>query len=1017
MCRWLLSLLLVTAVASAALIEPALQEQMARVDGSERIGVVIALKDQLDGQAIIQTVKDKQQRWEMTVTSLKAMAERDQAGLISLLQAKAAAGKVTDIQSMWIVNAVYCEATREVIRQVANRDEVWFVQWNLIPTDDALAIAGNNPAARDVTDGAYTVEWNVQKVKADSVWYVYGYTGEGVIVGHIDTGCDYTHPDLSGHMWVDPNYPHYGWNFEQNNNDPMDAQGHGTHTAGTVAGDGTGGDSTGMAPHAQTMVCRTKTSLGSPLPDTVAENTVMNAMQFCVAPPLSPTHHAQLLTMSLGWLHSWTPRRALWRDCVTNVAAAGLPYFIANGNEGSSSPPDNVRTPGDCPNPYHHPAEPDGGRSGAISIGATTSSDDIASFSSWGPVSWTGIVPYDDYPYPPGLYKPDFSAPGENVTSCRLGGGYTQMSGTSMATPCAAGVCALILEKNPTLLPEDVSEIMQNSVLPLGTQPKNNTFGTGRIDAMLCIANTPAPGPFHDVALDRILAPAPKIDPLTPLAPVVVVKNRGTFPEPNVAVHCRVDSLGTAIYNQTSTITLLDSAGVDTVTFPNWNVGPGSQTYDLWFWHTYVPDTNHRNDTLRRQTITRGHDVSVAGMNIGGRVRANAIVTPRISLRSTDYTEHDFEAWCRIDSAGTQLYFDSTAVDSVPEQGMRSFEFPSSWSVGPSGAQYHVTMYHNCPPDQNRRNDTLQANTTATEQIRVLWIYSDYDVPDTTLGIRLVALGDSVEYFDGQTGTPTLEQLSAYDAVGAHSNYPYVSPDGLGNVLADYVDAGGGVVMANFSYTSGWEMAGRIMTGDYATINPGDNTHAASPLGWFNPAHAIMNGVTSVQDQFMAGGTFVSTAESVARWTDGRPYVAVSANQKVAGCNMYPGTYSYPERQGDWALVIHNALNFVAGAVSGVNGFDPLAPALHVALSAAPNPAQFRAVVNYAAPNAGSINISFYDQSGRLVRTLFAGRVKAGINQLVWDLKDNNGRRAAKGVYFCKLVAGDETLSRKLVVR
>ena len=146
-------------------------------------------------------------------------------------------GKVSDIQSFWIVNAVYCKATAAVIQAVADRADVWFVEWNLIPTKNALALAGAATAPADGTDNP---EWNVHMVKADSVWHVYGYMGENVIVGHIDTGCDYTHPDLAGHMWTDANYPYHGWDFENNDNDPMDAQGHGTHTAGTVASDGTG---------------------------------------------------------------------------------------------------------------------------------------------------------------------------------------------------------------------------------------------------------------------------------------------------------------------------------------------------------------------------------------------------------------------------------------------------------------------------------------------------------------------------------------------------------------------------------------------------------------------------------------------------------------------------------------------------------------------------------------------------------------------------------------------------------
>ena len=388
-----LPLVLAVAAASAGLLAPALRDKMLQVDAQQQVGVIIALNEQLDAEHIIQTIKNKQERWETTVSSLQAMASSTQAGLLSALRGAEAEGKVSDIQPFWIVNAVYCKATPAVIQAISDRAEVRFVDCNLVASRNILDVSAAGAAPADMTGNP---EWNVRKVKADSVWHVDGYMGDGVIVGHIDTGCDYTHPDLSGHMWTDPNYPHHGWDFENNDNDPMDEHGHGTHTAGTVASDGTSGDTCGMAPMAQIMSCRTKTSIGTPYPDTVAENTVMNSMQFCVAPPLSPGNHAQLLTMSLGWYHSWSPRRAVWRAAVANVAAAGLPFFIANGNEGSSNPPDNVRTPGDCPGPWKHPSEPSGGLGGAISIGATDSTDGIASFSSWGPVEWDTIDPYNE---------------------------------------------------------------------------------------------------------------------------------------------------------------------------------------------------------------------------------------------------------------------------------------------------------------------------------------------------------------------------------------------------------------------------------------------------------------------------------------------------------------------------------------------------------------------------------------------------------------------------------------------
>ncbi len=1034
--KYVLSLLAaVIALASAGLIEPALQEQMARVDGPERLGVMIVLKRQLDAEHIIRTIKDKQQRWETTVNALKEMASYDQAGLLSELYSFEASGKVAEIRPLWIVNAVYCEATPEVINRVADRAEVWFVQWDLIPTENALGLAPAT-SARDVTDGVFTIEWNVRKVKADSVWFVHGYTGEGVVVGNIDTGCDYTHPDLAGHMWTDPNYPYHGWNFEQNNNNPMDAHGHGTHTCGTHSGDGTGGDTTGMAPKSRVMTCRTKTSISQPYPDTIAENTVMNSMQFCVAPPLSPTNHAHLLSMSLGWMHSWSPRRALWRQSVTNVAAAGLPYFIAAGNEASTPPPHSCRTPGDCPGPWKHPAEAPGGLGGTISIGATDNNDNIASFSSRGPVSWDTIAPYFDYPMPTGLLHPDFCAPGVDVTSTRRGGGYTQMSGTSMATPCAAGVCALMLEKNPSLLPEEVDEIMQNSVLPLGSPPKNNTYGTGRIDAMRCIENTPLPGPRHDVALDKVLAPLDKIEPRTPLAPVCVVKNRGTYPEPNVQIHCKVDSLGTTIYNRSVTITLLDSAGVDTVTFPNWNVGPGSQTYDLTFWHFYSPDTNRRNDTLRTTTTTRGHDLSMTGMNVGSRVRAMSPFIPSAFIDNLgDYVESGFNATCKIESAGVEIYSQTVVVDSVPVRGSRTVPFPA-WNVGPDSASYEVTMYHDCGPDQNRRNDTLSRTTMASASMLRVAVEIAGGSRGRTRPNACYEI-DSLCTAEGWLSTivagseiDELSELAEYDVV-VTGDVGYNDNDFLTyqSALLQWVRQGGGFVglgwiVYGIANQNAWLMDSCMAVqcrGHYRFLTSGT-------VNITNPTHPVTVGVGAFNvygHGEYAGSGIWPDATMLGDYSAAQGQASVAVRNVGAGRSVYLGPIYFADFNGyqnepyytdaNSVRLLKQALEWAAWGATGIAAAGAsLLPRL---TEARPSPFSIAATISYDVPRAGRVELAVYDLAGKLVRTLVSGVETAGARSVVWNREDNAGQTAANGVYFVRLVCDGNVATRKLIVR
>jgi hypothetical protein len=157
--------------------------------------------------------------------------------------------------------------------------------------------------------------------------------------------------------------------------------------------------------------------------------------------------------------------------------------------------PQNVRTPGDCPPPWLHPDQTTtGGIAAVVCIGATDANDNIANFSSRGPVSWQSISGYNDYPYNPdmGLIRPDVCAPGVNIKSClwNNNSGYQFMDGTSMATPGVAGVMALMLSKNPQITPAEICEILETTALhlPNASSPKGNIFGSGRIDAFEAVS-------------------------------------------------------------------------------------------------------------------------------------------------------------------------------------------------------------------------------------------------------------------------------------------------------------------------------------------------------------------------------------------------------------------------------------------------------------------------------------------------------------------------------------------------
>jgi subtilisin family serine protease len=562
----LLTLAVTTGLLAGGAIGPELQKLLLTARDDQSIPVNIILREQSNNQRLEARCKglNKAERWAKVVTELKRLAERSQRGLLSSLQALADEGAASGVEPLWIINGVHCHLSPAAVAAIAARPEVNYVEHSLIYTKLPYCITPetyDKMVKGNVTVPTDALEWNVRLVGADSVWSLLGYTGDSVIVGHIDTGINYNHVDFAGHLWSDTAYPHNGWNFEDGTGDNIDINGHGTHTAGTVCSNGTAGDTCGMAPKAQVMTCRVRTQA-----DSTAEEQCFQAMQFCVAPPLSPEHHAQCITMSLGWELAWAPRQATWRQCVGNVSTAGLPYLIAAGNErGSFPPPNDLRCPGNAPGPWRHPIDTiQGGLGGCISIAATTSSDQIASFSSQGPVSWASVAPYNDYVYPPGLIHPDVGAPGENITSCAYNNNTGYLSGwngTSMATPCVAGVVALMLEKNPELLPWQADSILQMTVKPLGSQPKNNDFGTGRISAYRAVVSTPYPGPLHDVTAEAILAPHDTLDTNATVTPRALVANLGNRTE-DFPVILRIGSF----YVDTTNI-VLDPYARDTVDF------------------------------------------------------------------------------------------------------------------------------------------------------------------------------------------------------------------------------------------------------------------------------------------------------------------------------------------------------------------------------------------------------------------------------------------------------------------
>lgn len=472
---------------SQNVIDPKLQEILNK-KGDEMININIIFKSQIELTKLRcynNAALDKQTKRNILVDELKLFSEKKQQEVLSILQAETRNQNVSNIRSYWLSNAISCTTNRNVIYLLAEHPDIQFIGYDemiyMIPEEDQpIDIISATREEPDLTD-------NIIMVNADKVWDL-GYTGKGIIVAVIDSGVNYNHNDLKDHLWDGgAQYPNHGYNVIDNNNDPMDYYGHGTHCAGTVCGDGTSGILTGIAPDATLMCVKALDNSGSG-----SASSINAAMEFAVE------NHADILSMSLGFPNSNTANKAWLRNTCVNTLELGVIASVAAGNHGKNATPqmqvpNNVLVPGMCPPPWLHPDQQvnAGGLSCVVCVGAIDYFMNEYENGSKGPVTWTDTE-FNDYPYGAniGLIRPDVCAPGVGVKSLDHdnNNSYNLRNGTSMAAPCVAGVMALMLEKQRDLSPADICMTLETTAYKL-TEKKDNFFGTGLIDAYKAVTS------------------------------------------------------------------------------------------------------------------------------------------------------------------------------------------------------------------------------------------------------------------------------------------------------------------------------------------------------------------------------------------------------------------------------------------------------------------------------------------------------------------------------------------------
>ena len=273
-----------------------------------------------------------------------------------------------------------------------------------------------------------------------------------VVIGVIDSGIDYTHPDLADNIWTNPGEipgngidddgngfvdDVHGWDFFDNDSDPMDGNGHGTHVAGTIAAVGNNEIGVaGVAPNAQLMALRFLNNSGNGI-----SYHALLALEYATMMGAEITNNS--------WIGDSYSAGAQY--AINRAGAMGSLYVVCAGNNRN----DNDLNP-------TYPASYLGNN--VITVASTTHNDTLSSFSNYGATTV------------------DLAAPGSNILSTNSGGGYTTKSGTSMSTPHVTGVASLLLSKRPELTPEEIRAAILEGTDPLDSL-SGKTVSGGRLNA------------------------------------------------------------------------------------------------------------------------------------------------------------------------------------------------------------------------------------------------------------------------------------------------------------------------------------------------------------------------------------------------------------------------------------------------------------------------------------------------------------------------------------------------------